>query len=374
MRVIAPVNPTKLHLETPANVLSTSIQKIKFSNADEPEFVLLASTADRRLNYLPIRKLSSGQLQPFGLIADSPILSMIVLQERLIVFTTISGSLTIYHPVKDKVLATRKNHSKYAIQVVTQTQGSDTLFATAAWDSQIVICKLVNHNTGDDDAGLSLELVASVKVDTLPESIIFKHDPLSNELYLICTLRDSTFLYYYQITGSGLFELAGKQNLAPYANSWIAFSPSAIAVCPTDETLLAIATSSMPHMKVLFVRILYPRHSDDNSGRFLTQTDTGATVDPREAAAVLVHANTWVSQSQYSTPAVVWRPDGTGVWVNSEEGIIKGVDRAGKIQSTLRKHEPNTKIRCLWTGRADSEEVLVSGGFDQNLFIWHTEA
>jgi WD40 repeat protein len=86
-----------------------------------------------------------------------------------------------------------------------------------------------------------------------------------------------------------------------------------------------------------------------------------------------------ISQSNYSYPVVVWRPDGTGIWVNSDEGAIKGIDMSGKIVATLTGHEPGSKVRCLYSEFLSSStdenrsEILVSGGFDQKLIAWTTK-
>jgi len=84
-------------------------------------------------------------------------------------------------------------------------------------------------------------------------------------------------------------------------------------------------------------------------------------------------------QTPYCTPALAWRPDGSGVWVNSDDGVIRGIEaRTGKIIASLQEHETGNKVRCLWAGWVDvgdpvsREEWLVSGGFDQRLIVWRT--
>ncbi|KAF2665294.1 hypothetical protein BT63DRAFT_428267 [Microthyrium microscopicum] len=368
---------SKLELESPSNILQTNVVKMLVSPSDnEPSQVLLASSADRKLNWAKLDGSSISSLSVFGLVADSPILSFAIIKARYIALTTISGALFLFDHWSDSVISKRKDHSKYVIQVIATEYDSSLLLATASWDNSVILYRAA---TGNNTITIS-EPLAKQKLDSQPECIMFKEDPDTNTLYILCTRRDSTFLYYYQVTKDDLL-LAGKQNLAPFANSWISFSPSIIAACPTDDTLLAIATSSMPHMKILFIRTLFPREELDSvTGAPIAVAPTQAArdqdVDPREAAAVIIHANTWISQTRYSTPTVVWRPDGSGVWVNSDEGYIKGVDRTGKVQASLQQHDAGSKVRCLWAGNAmvgvsgKEEEIIVSGGFDQNVFLW----
>lgn len=55
-------------------------------------------------------------------------------------------------------------------------------------------------------------------------------------------------------------------------------------------------------------------------------------------------------QTPYSTPQVVWRPDGAGVFVNGDDGVIRGLEaRTGKVVTTLQGgHEVGSKIRTIW--------------------------
>ena len=85
----------------------------------------------------------------------------------------------------------------------------------------------------------------------------------------------------------------------------------------------------------------------------------------------MIHCTTFAPQTAYSTPAVAWRPDGSGVWVNGDDGAIRGIETSsGKVISTLQGHEEGSKVRCLWAGEVEGEELLVSGGFDQRLIVW----
>jgi WD40 repeat protein len=96
----------------------------------------------------------------------------------------------------------------------------------------------------------------------------------------------------------------------------------------------------------------------------------------------LIHCTTMAPQTAYSTPALTWRPDGTGIWVNSDDGAIRGIEATtGKIIATLKGHEPGSKVRCLSAGwvsssddSAEKQEWLVSGGFDQRLIVWKPES
>jgi hypothetical protein len=155
-------------------------------------------------------------------------------------------------------------------------------------------------------------------------------------------------------------------------------------------------------MKVIIARLLFPNEGalDSAPGNDLrarreeqpppSVLDPAApTVPPdrtiiaqrdREEAALLLCCNSLPPQTQYSTPSIAWRPDGRGLWVNSDDGIIRGMDATtGHIVTKLEGHEAASKIRCLWAGRINiglntnsQEEWVISGGFDQLLIAWRT--
>ena len=71
------------------------------------------------------------------------------------------------------------------------------------------------------------------------------------------------------------------------------------------------------------------------------------------------------------------RPNGTGLWINSDDGVIRGVEASsGKVVAVLRDgHEAGSRIRGLWAGvvrggGVNKEEWVVSGGFDKRLVVW----
>ena len=251
-----------------------------------------------------------------------------------------SGQVILYDHEQDAVLDERRDHSKYVVKVAVWKQS----IVTAGWDNKVFLY----HTTGDFSSLGSP--VAAVTLSTNPETVTFVTRPNSDHLLLI-TRRDSTSLYYYSL---GL-KLLGSQNLAPHSNSWITFTPSSVEVCPKDPTLLAVATSTVPHMKVIIVRLLLPplTGSPPTDARPISQAaqiTTNLAVQDREEAAIQVHVSTMAPQTPYSTPQVVWRPDGTGVFVNGDDGIIRGLEaKTGKVMVSLQEgHEAGSKIRSIW--------------------------
>lgn len=141
-------------------------------------------------------------------------------------------------------------------------------------------------------------------------------------------------------------------------------------------------------MKLLIVKLLLPptRSSElvteispglDGPVTQASQARAELAVADKEEAAILINVSTLAPQTSYSTPRLVWRSDGSGVYVSSDDGVVRGIEaKSGKLISSLKAHEPGSKIRCLWAGHMmdndEKTEYLISGGFDQKLVVWRS--
>ncbi|OJD35435.1 wd40 repeat-like protein [Diplodia corticola] len=400
----APSTATELTiLPTASNILNTSVELLAVSD-DTLEPFVLSTTADRRLHMVSVCEDSFKLERSISKAQDSPILSYSVLGQSHLLMTSMSGKTVLYDCRSDAVVSERRDHSKYAVTVTSHAQSGGTWVATAGWDAKVFLYFI--EGTTDGPPHLRAP-VATLTLPSNPEALLFIEHPETTEPLLVLTRKDSTFLYYYALPDSAAdvangpckLQLLGTQNLAPTSNAWIAFTPSSIALCPTDSSVAAVATSAVPHMKLIILRLLVPPAAGIESGledtgsapaapatntsqnpfvslTQATQARAALATQERELAAILVQCNTLAPQTAYSTPALSWRPDGSGVWVNGDDGIVRGVEAStGKVVASLSGHEAASKVRCVWAGkvgRADQsgEEWVLSGGFDQRLIVW----
>ena len=330
--------------------------------------------------------LVTSTSSPFDLsrlpqLTDSTILSIAPWATSHLLLTTLSGSLHVYSIDDTSVVNSWKHHAKHAIQVITYTNqhaaSVSGYVATAGNDNKVLVFASPLHSSQFDKA------LETITLQTPPVSIVFARHPDTDVLHLIVARQDSSKLDFYSVTHYQV-QYTGTQNLAPHSNTWVVFSPSSIAICPTDPTLLAVGTSQTPSMKLILVRLLFPH---DASGpatssepqRPATQARAALAKADREEAAILLQVSTMAPQTDYSNPQIVWRPDGSGVWVNGDDGAVRGIEaKTGKVVTTLKGHDPATKVRTLWAGKVPDErggkrEVLVSGGFDKKVLIWKCE-
>jgi WD40 repeat protein len=396
-RVPAPSHPTILDtLPSKSNVLSVCVQELPFSS-DEPQPYILSTSADRRLNIIKPGPQSMSLLRSHTSLQDSPILDVTILGRKHLLLSSMSGKLVLYDCYSESVLEERRDHNKYIVKINTWTAQHTTFIATVGWDSKVLLyCTELNSG---QEARLGSP-IATLTLPSVPETAVFA--PSADHpagAVLVVTRRDSSFLYYYALPTPDdtdpEIRLLGKQNLAPHSNAWVAFTPSAVQICPKDPNIAAVATSSVPHMKLIIVRMLIPPNAppSDNVQNIeqaleLTQASQARAelvIQNREEAAILVQCSTSSPQTQYSTPALAWRPDGTGIWVNGDDGIIRGIETTtGKVVVRLEGHEAGSKVRCLWAGTVrqgqkenigdeHEEEWVVTGGFDHRLIVWKVQ-
>ncbi|KAF2741337.1 WD40 repeat-like protein [Polyplosphaeria fusca] len=400
----APSIPSRVQtLPAKSNLLSVHVFDVQLHCSSEPQLCIVATTADRCIHFVDPIVPSSPLLHSISDSLDSPVLDIAVLKSRYLLTSFMSGRLVLYDPATRKILDERRDHKKYVVKLTTWSEGPVTMVASAAWDSRIHLYRMTGEGTelrlGDP--------IASATLSTVPETIQFICPPSGSGPLLLLSRRDSSFLYYYDVPTAmeDNFEMhcCGKQNLAPRSNAWVAFTPSDVKICPNNPSVVAVATSSTPYMKLLVVQMLIPPRSgpksdaqvqDDPDSNLETSPGTQTPnaritqasqaqdellLQNREEAAIHVNISTLSPQTTYSTPKLAWRPDGSGIYVSSDDGVIRGFEAStGKFIESLQGHEPGSKIRCLVSGTRASnddthprtEEFLVTGGFDQNLILW----
>ncbi|KOS48063.1 hypothetical protein ACN38_g998 [Penicillium nordicum] len=410
----APSRPAVIQTPTSSNILAASVEQWQKPRGDADEAAadaipaqsyIVSTGADKQVHLLDTAEGNTA-IKSFSNLSNSPVLSFTsILQGRYILMTNMSGQLLLQHG--SQTLDSRKDHAKYVVTVVAYEDKADPSkwwVATAGWDECVFLYCLNIPDEADAPALKIGEPVARIKLVSNPESLLFVPHVDTDELLLLVSRRDSTCIYYYQVEAA-LEEtdtprendggdakksprearLLGQQNLAPHSNAWVTFSPAHMVLSPHDPGLLAVATSTLPSMKVIIVRLLFPAVKTASALEDpVTQTSQAlATLElqNREDAAILVQANTFAPQTDYSTPRVAWRPNGSGVWVNGDDGVVRGIEtKTGKVIATLKGgHEPGFKVRSVWSGyvavpqtEGDRvwEEWVISGGFDKRLVVW----
>lgn len=280
---------------------------LALSPHSNPLSYLAATTADRRLHLIDPTSAPPYAIQSYSSFQDSPILDLVAIQNRYLLAASMSGKLLLYDTHTEEVLDQRKDHSKYVVKLSTWSTEGFVMIATAGWDSKVFLYCLRT-----DQPTLQLgEPVATMSLPSIPETLLFIQSPESLDPLLLLTRRDSTFLHYYTVASIGSesseMSLLGRQNLAPHSNAWVAFTPSDVQTCPVDPSIVAVATSSTPHMKLLIVKLLIPPGkasfsgsdpiADDAPVTQASQARANLVQQDKEEAAITINISTMAPQT-----------------------------------------------------------------------------
>lgn len=128
-------------------------------------------------------------------------------------------------------------------------------------------------------------------------------------------------------------------------------------------------------MKLIMIRLLLPpldtsTREPDEPLTQVAQTRASFAIQVREDLAIQADVSTLAPQTLFSTPQVVRRHDGSGVWMNRADGFLRGLEAKTKKIVTLLKdgNEIGSKIRSIFCGlvgvHGKTEEWFVRRGFD----------
>jgi len=305
----APVKPITIDsLPNRSNILSINVLNVSLSTASGVRPYIAVTTANRQFHLINAGAPDFELVKSYSGFQDSPSLDVIAIDSRYLLVAAMSGKLTLLDVMTGASVDQRQDHTKYLVKLAAWTEGNSTMIASAGWDAKIIFYRLdIAENTTP-----RLLPFADLVLPSIPETILFLRSPENANPILLVTRRDSTFLHYYSVDTSEAagVVLLGQQNLAPHSNAWIAFTPADVQVCPTNPQILAVATSSTPHMKVLIVKLLLPLPHLPSSMRDIgpepdivepsTQSSPGRAdlvVADHEERAILVNANTLAPQT-----------------------------------------------------------------------------
>ncbi|KAK6536887.1 hypothetical protein TWF281_001096 [Arthrobotrys megalospora] len=373
-----PTIPTTLTtLSTSFNILSVTIASLIIptpeSPSQTPQQVVISTSSDKALRIYSA-KPPNALITTLPNLHAGPILCVAAVSQRWLVTASMVGAISI-SDLKGNILHQWNGHTKYIVKIALSEpldsgDGKEEVryLAAASYDKSLSVHKLHIPKPADSDADTTsptLEFLQTIKFEQTVEDVTFTKDyrdttqGSASSPLLITTIRDLPYLHVWSIpsdnpstnsTNNPQFTFTSKNPLNATSTSWLTYTPTSLTPHPHHPHLLAMITSSIPTPKV----IIY------NLSTF--------TIDKEFTVPVELSA--------YSTGIVAWRGDtaASGIWVNGDDGVVKGVEiKSGKVKAELKAHN-GRKVRCLAAGAIveedEEDEIMVSGGFDGGLNVW----
>lgn len=243
-------------------------------------------------------------------------------------------------------------------RLVTDLKVWGNLMFSIGWDSYLRV-----HTLEDD----KLAMLSEFKL--LSNATALEVVSLGSVPIALVTRMDSSQLTYFSCLES-LVELT-RVSLNDAEFSTHGFTGMSIGVSsPSIEsgTTVVVGTSHIPFMRLVVTKApdLHELVLSKGVGS-LNNTSAQELSTPTQRGVILMNLVTPSPQDKFSHCKVIFRADGTGVWIFGDDGIIRGMDlRSGEVVTELKGHDGRIKSALVCANR----EVLVTSGTDKQVMLW----
>ncbi|BFZ54544.1 hypothetical protein PYCC9005_001581 [Savitreella phatthalungensis] len=376
----APASPTPLAPQAiTANVLALTVAQVN----GRP--VVVVCTGDRCVRGFDMR--DGRMVVDFGRPHGSGVVAVAVVGGgEFVVSGGMDGMVRCMSMVSGAVVGELRSHSRYAHRIAVHPTGH--FLATAGYDKHVHVYRVsaAAPNPVFDHLG-------TIEVPTHPDAIAFVGQDLA------LTRKRSNYIHRYTLPTLHP-HTDNPHNLNANGDDWVSFDAADLTVSEVGgRVLMGVSAGTSPGGRFLVVdgRVPVPE-GDELEDRF---AQLGRSRGEGKLRQTIRHD---ALQTPLGVPPIhVWRPDGSGVWCNSDDGRIFGlalrrsdVDEAematagrssmregegeglGGVVAVLQGAHANA-VRTLWSGmvavgeNGEEEEVMVSGGFDRKVFVWRCE-
>lgn len=250
----------------------------------------------------------------------------------------------------------------YIVQIKALFLGEFASIAKIRAHTKLII-DMVHVRVKDTDFLISMSRDLTVKVFQVENEITlvseYKMATLGSSLGAI-NYQDQLAVILGKMDHTLLEVLVLKDTLSPRYKislndaefSAYLFSPHSIRILNTTGVpLIAVATSHEPYMRLIVVSL--------KDIEAIKEQD----VTPTLLNQMLLNISTLSPQDKFSQPLIEWRPDGSGIWVAGDDGVIRGIDLTTKaVTVELREHKH--RIKSLSIGWNGDDEALFSSDSD----------
>ncbi|TID23201.1 hypothetical protein CANINC_003218 [Pichia inconspicua] len=233
-------------------------------------------------------------------------------------------------------------------RLIIDMKYSDTYFASIGWDNRVVVGSIIDSN---------ITIIDEATLQTNPTLILLMKD-ISGALILLVGRLDSSLLHMFTLKNNKLEEIA-RLSLNDSEFSTYSFHPMALSQIKSN--LVTVATDHIPFMRLITINI--PKLTE-------IKTDPNSTIIPIIRALIVSNYNSMSPQDKYSSPIILTRPKGAGLWIAGDDGKLRGIDlKTGVIMEELESNEGRAKSAFITT-HSEDEIIVIAGAVDRSISIW----
>lgn len=235
-------------------------------------------------------------------------------------------------------------HERLIIDMKVVRFGNQTLVATLGWDKYVQVFQV---NT-DGKLQTFLERILISGVGSCLEA--FCHEAT---VFIVIGLRESSILDVVTIESEVQSNFKVATSDVEYSS--IRSLPMCLsgAIVPGLGPVIAVATSHEPYMRVILLSLA--DLAKNNS-------------DVIHRSQILANFNTMSPQDKYSEAKICFRPNGEGIWILGDDGILRGLElKSGSIVQEIDAHDGRIKALAL------RHDTMITCGIDREIKLWNGE-
>lgn len=290
----------------------------------------------------------------------SSIIKLVVpVSDNTVAFADMSGSITlkklVQHDVEEEGSENEwtfesidSNSIKLHRRLIIDMKYSDDYFVSIGWDNRVVIGSIKD---------LKVKIIDDAVLQSNPTSILMMKDDSGAPVVLVGRL-DSSLLHMFTLQNDKFVEVA-RLSLNDSEFSTYSFQP--MSIVQIKPHIVTVATDHVPFMRLITLYV--PKLSE-------IKPDPQSSIIPIIRALIISNYNSMSPQDKYSSPILLTRPKGAGLWFAGDDGKLRGIDlKTGNVMEELDSNEGRAKSAFITTHDND-EIIVVAGAVDRTISIW----
>lgn len=318
--------------------------------------VVFLCRVDKSLTVL--NAITAEVIRSYKGLHNSVIKLCVPLRHNLILTCGMDGTVKLveFHDDVFMVKAQCQIHQKLIIDLQIFATETEILIFSISWDQ-----KLKMHSLKDT----TFAFISEIQLLSTPTALkVLSYD---DSPVVLVTRMDSSQISYLTAT-STLVEIS-RVALNDSEFSQFGFSPMCITSSSHElrpDTRIVVGTSHSPLMRLIVTSPPSALFATDLAEKMESLSINSVNV---EYGKIIKNLSTTSPQDKFSHALISYRADGSGIWIFSDDGNVRGIDLSTGFEIESDGHKGRFK-HALTYKVSKGTEMLISCGVDKSVMIW----